>query len=148
MVDHVFAVGLLVPIHREITVDDAHAIIYDLIGLGKIVAASILVDGAAATQFGEFFDEPGQSVLIGRLVTNRDVNLNANLWREAGQGASFSIRKYSSTGGGIQHPKSPLSLVSLGLQPWVLLDIDLSFFELRLIIIRRPFHIKLGIISY
>src|SRR5213083_2208476 len=36
---------------------------------GKIVAANILVDNATASQFGEFFDEPGQSVLVGGLVT-------------------------------------------------------------------------------
>jgi hypothetical protein len=33
--------------------------------------------------------------LIGGLVANRNVNLNANLWGEAGQGASFSIQKCS-----------------------------------------------------
>ena len=53
------SVGLLIPVHREIAVNDAHPIIDDFIGLGKIVAADILVDGAAAAQFGEFFDEPG-----------------------------------------------------------------------------------------
>ena len=63
-------------------------------------------------QFREFFDEPGQRVLIGGLVANRDVNLNANLWREAGQGASFSIQKYSSAGGGTPHLRPELSPVS------------------------------------
>ena len=101
-----------VPVHREITVDNADSVIDDFAALGKIITANVLVNGAAAAQFGEFFDEPGQRILIGGLVANRDVNFNANLWREAGQGASFSIQKYSSAGGGTPHLRPELSPVS------------------------------------
>ena|SRR5438128_2018498 len=103
----------LVPIERKIAVDNTDAIIDEFAALGKIITASILMNGATAAQFGEFFDEPGQRVLVGGLVANRDVNFNANLWREAGQGASFSIQKYSSSGGGIRRLRLPLLPVSL-----------------------------------
>ncbi len=48
-----------VPVHREITVDNADSVIDDFAALGKIITANVLVNGAAAAQFGEFFDEPG-----------------------------------------------------------------------------------------
>src|SRR5438128_1651066 len=103
VVERVGLIRWLSPIHRKVAVHNADAIIDDFVALRKIIAASVFVDGAAAAEFGEFFDEPGQRVLIGGLVANRDVNLNANLWREAGQGASFSIQKYSSSGDETRH---------------------------------------------
>src|SRR5439155_7356474 len=97
--------------------DDAYTIIDDFFVLGKIIAANILVDGATAPQFSEFFDEPGQRVLVGGLVTNRDINFNANLWCEAGQGASFSIQICSSNAGGIRRLRLLLWAASLSLRP-------------------------------
>ncbi len=60
----------------------------------------------------DIFDEPGQSVLIGGLVANRDVYFNANLGREAGQGASFSIQKCSLADNGTPLPTLRLLPVS------------------------------------
>jgi hypothetical protein len=77
----------------------------------RLTGSDVVIDGAATAQFSKSFDEPGQRTLISGLEANRDLNFNANLWREAGQGASFSIQKYSSTGDEIRPLKHPLSPV-------------------------------------
>ena len=56
---------------------------------------------AAAAQFGELPDEPRERVPIRRFETNRDIDFNADSWREAGQGAVFSIQRYSLASGEI-----------------------------------------------
>src|SRR5256885_469734 len=88
--------GSLIPTHREIAIDHADTIIYDFILLRKIVASGIFNYRAAAVQFCELSDEPRQSILIGRLITNGHIHFNANSWSEARQGASSSIQRYSS----------------------------------------------------
>jgi hypothetical protein len=87
----------LIPIQREIRINHAHTVIYDFVRLRQIIPAGILNNRTAAAQFCELSDEPGQGVLIGRLIADRDVDLNADSWSEARQGASSSIRRYSST---------------------------------------------------
>ena len=59
ILQQVILIAPVIPVHRKIAVNHAHAIVDHFITLGKIVAANILVDGAPAAQFGEFFDEPG-----------------------------------------------------------------------------------------
>ena len=49
----------LVPIHGKVAIDNVHAIFRDFAAVGKIIAAGVFVDGAAATQLGEFVDQPG-----------------------------------------------------------------------------------------
>ena len=53
------------PIHWKIAVNHANAIVYDFVAVRKIIAADVLYDRAAAAKFGEFFDEPGERILIG-----------------------------------------------------------------------------------
>src|SRR5688572_20332472 len=95
VVERGLLIDWLVPIHRKVAVDDVHAVFGDFAAVGKIIAAGVFMDRAAAAQLSEFVDEPGERVLIGRVVAKWDVNLNANPWHEAGQGASFSIQKCS-----------------------------------------------------
>ena len=106
-----------IPVHWKIAVNHANAIVYDFVAVRKIIAADVLYDRAAAAKFGEFFDEPGERILIGGLVTNRDVNFNASLWCEAWQGASFSIQRYSSTGDEIRRLRFLLSPTSSQWRP-------------------------------
>src|SRR5438105_5031992 len=91
ILQHFVSLRTLIPIQREITINHAHTIIYDFIRLGKIIPSGILNSRTAAAQFCEFSDEPGQGVLIGRLIADGDIDLNADSWSEARQGASSSI---------------------------------------------------------
>jgi hypothetical protein len=59
---------LAIRIDREIAVNNAYTIIDDILVLGKIVAANILVDGATTAQIREFFDEPGRRISIDGLL--------------------------------------------------------------------------------
>lgn len=91
---------------------------------------------AASAQFGKLFDEPGQRVPVGGIVANGDVNLNANPWCEAGQGASFSIQRCSPTGGGIRWLTPQLLQASSAARPEERPDTYLSFLFSAPIIVR------------
>ena len=101
----------LVPIHREVAIDDAHPVIDDLVCLRKIVAARVFEHRTAATQFSKFSDEPRQSILIGSFIADGNIDFNADSWREVRQDAVSSIQRYSSTCDEIPHRRFPPSEV-------------------------------------
>ena len=101
ILQHLIPLRSLIPVQREVAVDHAHAVVNNLVLLGEVVSSGVLDDRAAAAQFGEFSDKPGEDVLIGGLVADGNVDLNANSWLEARQGAASSTRRCSSAGVGI-----------------------------------------------
>jgi len=100
------------------------------------------VHRAAPAQFGKLIDKPGESVLIGRLVANREVNFNASLCREAGQGASSSIDRYSLIVAGIRFQRFALSEAFPQSQPETRFDICSSFWKPIKLLSEVPVNIK------